>query len=89
VVSGEWLGRLASEAQRAPRTETEDSGNDWEEEGGGVVCVVEDGVGGRDPLLGSGGGFPGVQVAVEAGEIAAGDFQADAVAGAEDVARGP
>src|SRR5208283_2471912 len=51
--------------------------------------VVKDGVGGGGPLGGSGGGFTRVQVAIEPREIAAGDFQADAMARSKNVAGGP
>ena len=52
-------------------------------------CIVKNRVGGSGPFGGVGGGFAGIQVAVKAREIAAGNFQADAVAGVEDVAGGP
>jgi hypothetical protein len=51
--------------------------------------VVQDGVGGGGPLGRSGSAFAGVEIAIEARKVAAGDFQADAVAGAEDVTGGP
>ena len=51
--------------------------------------VVEDGVGGFDECPAGGGGLAGVEVAVEAGEVAAADFKADFVAFEEDVAGGP
>jgi len=50
---------------------------------------VEDGVGGFHHFGGGGGVFAGVEVAVEAGEVAAADFEADFVALEEDVAGGP
>ena len=51
--------------------------------------IVKDGVGSVAPLGGSGRGFARVQVAIEAREIAAGNLQADAMAGAKNVAGGP
>src|SRR5271157_2227874 len=51
--------------------------------------VVQDGVVGRSPLGGSGGGFAGVQIAIEAWEIAAGKFQSNAMPRAKHVAGGP
>ena len=51
--------------------------------------VVVDGVGGFDEGGVSRGGFAGVEVAVEAREVAAGYFEANDVAFEEDVAGGP
>ena len=65
------------------------SRNDGEDQGAGMGGVVVDGVGGLDEVGACGGGLTGVQVAVEAREVAAGDFEADDVALEEDVAGGP
>ena len=54
-----------------------------------MLLVVIDGVGGRQHFRGGCLVFTGVEVAVEAREIAAGNFQAQAVAGEKDVASGP
>jgi len=54
-----------------------------------MVFVVVNGVGGFDELRIGGGGFAGVEVAVEAREVARRDFEANAVAFEEDVAGGP
>jgi len=51
--------------------------------------VVEDGVGGFHEDIVGAGVFAGVEVAVEAGEVAAAHFQANPVAFHEDVAGGP
>ncbi len=63
--------------------------NDREDEGGGMRRIVQDGVGGGGPLDGSSRRFSRVQIAVEAGEVAARNLKANAVASAKDVAGRP
>jgi hypothetical protein len=55
------------------------SGKDGQDEGGGVCGVVVDGLGGFDEFGAVGGGFGGVEVAVEAGEVGRRDFETDFV----------
>ena len=50
---------------------------------------MEDGVGGLHDSGVAGCALAGVQIAIEAREVAAGDFQANAMAFQEDVAGGP
>src|ERR1700733_1442646 len=54
-----------------------------------VIGVVEDGVGGGDEVVAGGLVGAGVQVAVEAREVAAADLEANGVALLEDVSGGP
>ena len=54
-----------------------------------MLAVVEDGVGGFHESCVIGGALSGIQVAVEAREVAAGDFKPDAVAFQKDFACGP
>jgi len=70
----------------APRSRLRDDG---QQKSGSVRRIVKDGVGGASPLGGSGRGFARVQIAIETREIAAGNFQADAMACAKNVAGGP
>jgi len=58
-------------------------------QGGRVSIVVEDGVRGCNPPGGVRRWLPSVKVAIKAREVAAGEFEPEAVAGAEDIARGP
>ena len=51
--------------------------------------IVQDGVGGGDPLDGSSRRFSRVQIAVEAGKIATRNFKTNTVARAKDVAGRP
>lgn len=51
--------------------------------------VVKDGVRGGNPFRGVRRQFSSVEVAVEAGEVAAGDFEPQAVPRAKNIARGP
>ena len=50
---------------------------------------MEDGVRSRNPRGGVRRQLPSVEVAIKAREVAAGEFEPEAVAGAEDIARGP
>ena len=51
--------------------------------------VVENCVGGGDKGAREFDLFPCIEIAIEAREIAAGEFEAEPVAGAEDIARRP
>ena len=55
----------------------------------GVRGVVKNRVGGCSPFGGVGCGFTSIEVAIKARKVTAGNLQADAVAGAEDVAGCP
>ena len=50
---------------------------------------MEDGIGGCNPLGGIGSEFAGIEVSIEAREVAAGDFEAQTMTCGKDVARGP
>src|SRR5258707_6379326 len=82
-------GGTREEAVKTLLGNTSYSRNDREHQGRGVVFVVIDGVGGGQHFCGGCLVFAGVEVAVEARKIAAGNFHAQAVAGEKDVAGGP
>ena len=65
------------------------SGDHRENQGRGVIGVVEDGVGGADEIFAGGLVGSGVEVAVEAGEVAAADLKADDVTLLKSVGGGP
>lgn len=54
-----------------------------------MIGVVEDGVGGADEIFAGGLVGAGVEVAIEAREVAAADLESDGVAFLEDVGGGP
>src|ERR1035437_9886872 len=64
-------------------------GDDWQDQVSGVVAVVENGLFGGEELGVGAEGFAAVGVAVEAREVAAGDFQADAMPFLKKVAGDP
>ena len=81
---------VARRETRTNRASSRDSSRYyWEDQGRRVGLVVEDGVRSRNPRGGVRRQLPSVEVAIKAREVAAGEFEPEAVAGAEDIARGP
>ena len=81
---------VARRETRTNRASSRDSSRYyWEDQGRRVGLVVEDGVRSCNPRGGVRRQLPSVEVAIKSREVAAGEFEPEAVAGAEDIARGP